>query len=123
MEPQPNAIASLKSLNGRMHGVQLQDLPYDPDIVPTPEQMDIISDYCLHSDLDATHNLWNALAEPMELRRALGAIHDKNFMSKSDSQIGEAIVHDQIDLDLWVPFQKRRQAGDDMKSPENSWHG
>ena len=97
MEPQPNAIASLKSLNGRMHGVQLQDLPYDPDIVPTPEQMDIISDYCLHSDLDATHNLWNALAEPMELRRALGAIHDKNFMSKSDSQIGEAIVKKRVE--------------------------
>lgn len=92
IEPQPNAFASLKSLNGRMHGIQLQDLPYDPDIRPTPEQMDVIADYCLHSDLDATHNLYTALKEPLELRSELGKIYDMNFMSKSDAQIGEAIV-------------------------------
>lgn len=92
IEPQPNAFASLKTLNGRMHGKQLQDLPFDPDLRPTPEQMDIIADYCLHSDLDATHNLWDALKEPMEMRRTLGAAYGQNFMSKSDSQIGETIV-------------------------------
>lgn len=97
IEPQPNAIASLKSLNGRMHGKQLQDLPFDPDIHLTSEQMDIVGNYCLHSDLDATENLWNALAEPLELRRALGPLYGKNFMSKSDAQIGEIIVKTRVE--------------------------
>ncbi|TPN04477.1 DNA polymerase domain-containing protein [Mesorhizobium sp. B2-1-2] len=97
IEPQPNAIASLKTLNGRMQGKQLQDLPFDPDIWPTHEQMDIIGNYCLHSDLDATENLWNALAEPLELRRALGPLYGKNFMSKSDAQIGEMIVKTRVE--------------------------
>ncbi|RWP29493.1 DNA polymerase domain-containing protein [Mesorhizobium sp.] len=97
IEPQPNAIASLKTLNGRMQGKQLQDLPFDPDLRPTFEQMDIIGNYCLHSDLDATHNLWNALAEPLELRRAIGPAYGQNFICKSDSQIGEAIVKKRVE--------------------------
>lgn len=97
IEPQPNAFASLKSLNGRMHGTQLQDLPFDPDLRPNHEQMDEIAHYCLHSDLDATHNLWNALQEPIALRTALSEEHGQNFMSKSDSQIGEAIVKKRVE--------------------------
>lgn len=97
MEPQPNAFAGLKALNGRMHGKRLQDLPYDPDIIPTDEQMDVIADYCLHSDLDATENLWTTLAEPLQLRRALGEKHDSYFMCKSDAQIGEAIVKKRVE--------------------------
>lgn len=97
MEPQPNAFAGLKTLNGRMHGKRLQDLPYDPDIVPTYEQMDVIADYCLHSDLDATENLWTTLAEPLQLRRALGEKHESYFMCKSDAQIGEAIVKKRVE--------------------------
>ena len=92
IEPQPNAFASLKSLNGRMHGIQLQDLPCDPDIHPNGEQMDAIAHYCLHSDLDATERLYQTLKEPLELRIALGDIYGKDFRSKSDAQIGEAIV-------------------------------
>lgn len=92
IEPQPNAFASLKTLNGRMHGKQLQDLPYPPDTRPTPEQMDVIAHYCLHSDLDATENLFVTLKEPLDLRVALGDIYGRDFRSKSDAQIGEAIV-------------------------------
>ncbi len=96
IEPQPNAFASLKSLNGRMHGIQLQDLPFPADHVPTPADMDVIADYCLHSDLDATHNLWNALKEPLDLRVALGKMYGQDFRSKSDAQIGEAIVKHRV---------------------------
>lgn len=92
IEPQPNAFASLKALNGRMHGRKLQDLPYEPDILLTPEQMDVVADYCLNNDLDATELLYKTLKEPLELRIALGEIYGKDFRSKSDAQIGEAIV-------------------------------
>ena len=34
IEPQPNAFAGLKALNGRLHGNRLQDLPFDPDLRP-----------------------------------------------------------------------------------------
>ncbi|WP_195178931.1 DNA polymerase domain-containing protein [Mesorhizobium sp. INR15] len=97
IEPQPNAFASLKALNGRMHGKQLQDLPFDPDLWLTPEQMEIVGNYCLHSDLDATENLFNALKEPLDLRRALGPLYDQNFMCKSDAQIGEMIVKSRVE--------------------------
>ena len=97
IEPQPNAIASLKTLNGRLHGKRMQDLPLDPDTWPTFEQMDEIADYCLQSDLDATHNLWDALKEPLALRSALSEEYGQDFRSKSDSQIGEAIVKKRVE--------------------------
>ncbi|UVK46752.1 hypothetical protein BPNPMPFG_002460 [Mesorhizobium sp. AR07] len=106
IEPQPNAIASLKTLNGRLHGKQLQDLPFDPDMHLTSEQMDIVANYCLHSDLDATQNLYNALAEPLALRRALGPVYGQNFLSKSDSQIGEAIVKKRVEQLSGIKPQK-----------------
>lgn len=106
IEPQPNAIASLKSLNGRLHGKRMQDLPIPPDTILTPEQMDATADYCLHSDLDATHNLFDALKEPLELRVALGGEYDQDFRSKSDSQIGEAIVKKRVEQLSGVRPQK-----------------
>ena len=121
-EPQPNARASLKSLNGRMHGKQLQDLPFPPDMRLTHEQMDIVASYCLHSDLDATHNLWNALREPMELRRALGAVYNRNFMSKSDSQIGEAIVKTRVEEITGRKVKKvETKPGTTFKYPVPDW--
>lgn len=96
IEPQPNAIAGLKTLNGRLHGTRLQDLPFDPDARLTDEQMDESNDYCLTSDLDATENLFDALKEPLELRVALGEEYGEDFRSKSDSQIGETIVKSRI---------------------------
>lgn len=91
IEPQPNAFASLKTLQGRLHGKKMQDLPYEPDTALTEEQMDHVLSY-MGNDLDATHNLYNALAEPMALRAALSDDYRTNFRSKSDSQIGEGII-------------------------------
>lgn len=121
-EPQPNAFVSLKSLNGRMHGKQLQDLPFDPHLRPSPEQMDVIADYCLHSDLDATHNLWNALQEPLALRRALSEAYGQNFMSKSDSQIGEAIVKRRVEaITGRRPEKVETKPGTSFRYPVPDW--
>lgn len=122
IEPQPNAFAGLKALNGRMHGKQLQDLPFDPDLRLSPEQMQIVADYCLHSDLDATHNLWNALREPMDLRRALSAAHDQNFMCKSDAQIGEAIVKKRVESMTGSKVSKvKAKPGSTFRYPVPEW--
>jgi hypothetical protein len=96
IEPQPNAFASLKILNGRLHGRKMQDLPYEPDHVLTDEEMDATLLY-LDNDLDATGTLHEALAEPLALREAMGAKYDLDLRSKSDAQMGEAIIKSRVE--------------------------
>lgn len=105
IEPQPNAFASLKTLNGRMHGKRMQDLPIEPDARLTHADMDALTSYCVN-DLDATELLWNNLAEPMALREALSEEYGINFRSKSDSQIGEAIVKKRVEQATGEKVQK-----------------
>lgn len=92
IEPNPSVMASLKTLNGRMHGKRLQDLPFEESRVLSDEEMDIVSDYCLVSDLDATEILHNELKEAIELREDLGKLYGRDFRSMSDAQVGENIV-------------------------------
>jgi len=91
IEPQPNAFASLKTLAGRQHAKKMQDLPYSPDTSLTEEQMDHVLSY-MGNDLENTLTTFHSLKEPLELRAALTAEYGVNFMSKSDSQIGEGIL-------------------------------
>lgn len=88
----PSVGQSLKTLNGRLHGTRMQDLPYPPDTVLNDEQMDATIDYCLQSDLDATENVYVAMQEPLKLREALGERYGVDMRSKSDAQIGETII-------------------------------
>lgn len=96
MEPNPAVRQSLKTLNGRLHGERMQDLPFDPDTAPTHHEMDVLTAYCLN-DLAATETLFHALKEPLALRAALGKVHGMDFRSKSDSQIGEALVKKRVE--------------------------
>ena len=122
IEPQPNAHASLKILNGRMHGKQLQDLPYPEYTILTTDQMTVVSDYCLNVDLDATHSLFETLAEPLELRRSLSDRFERNFMSKSDAQIGEAIVKLKVEQSTGRRVKKPgNSAGKTFKYPVQDW--
>lgn len=105
-EPNPSVGASLKTLNGRLHGQRLQDLPYPEDTILTHEQMDATIDYCLHSDLDATENLFVALQEPIELRAGLGKLYGRDFRSKSDAQMGEGIIKQQVEKTLGQKVKK-----------------
>lgn len=122
IEPQPNAFASLKTLNGRMHGKQLQDLPYPENTILTHEQMDVVADYCLHVDLDATHSLFDTLEEPLALRQALSDRYNRNFMSKSDAQIGEAIVKLKVEEATGRKVKRSSNvAGTSFKYPVPDW--
>ncbi|HEY3815451.1 MAG TPA: hypothetical protein VGL66_19700 [Caulobacteraceae bacterium] len=96
IEPQPNAIASLKTLNGRLHGRKMQDLPYSPDSVLSPDEMDKVVGY-LGNDLDATELLFNALAEPLAMREAIGADIRRDLRSMSDTQVGFAILKARVE--------------------------
>lgn len=105
IEPQPNARASLKILNGRLHGRWMQDLPYPPDQDLTEEQMDEVRDYCWN-DLAATKILFEALQEPLELRATLSKRYGEDFRSKSDSQIGERIIRKRVQDKLGRKVEK-----------------
>lgn len=107
IEPQPNAFASLKTLQGRLHGQKMQDLPFHPDKPLTEAEMDITLKY-MGNDLDATLNLLVALKEPLELRAALGKQYGMNFMSKSDAQMGEAIIKKRVEQQTGEKVEKVR---------------
>lgn len=92
IEPQPNPFASLKILHARMHGHRLRDLPYDPEQRLSDDEIDQLRDYLEHSDLPATEKLWHALEEPMALRRHVSDTIGTDVMSKSDTQLGLAII-------------------------------
>jgi hypothetical protein len=96
IEPQPNAFASLKTLMGRMHCRRLQDLPYAPDTNLTEDEMDNVLSY-MGNDLEGTHEQFNWLREPLEMRALLSQEYDTDFMSKSDSQIGEGIIKKRVE--------------------------
>lgn len=96
IEPNPAVMQGLKVLNGRLHGPKMQDLPYPHDAVLTHEQMDQVEAYC-GNDLDATARLFAALEEPIEMRVQIGAQYGLgDIRSKSDAQVGEAIIKDQF---------------------------
>lgn len=96
IEPQPNAFASLKTLQGRLHGRKMQDLPIEPHQTLSAQDMADTSTYN-ENDLDATENLFDALEGALALREALGKQFGANFMSKSDAQIGEAIIKKEVE--------------------------
>jgi hypothetical protein len=118
IEPQPNPVISLKSLNGRLHGERLQDLPLDPAAVPTEAEMDTLADYCVNSDIPATERLLNALVDPIAMRVAIGKEYDTDYRSKSDAQMGEAMIKRRVEQKLGERVQKvKTPPGTSFKFP------
>jgi len=91
MRPSPAIQISLKQHGARLHTLNLQDLPYDPHLPLTEEEMDKLKAYCVN-DLVMTDELYNVLYERLELRKELSAQYNTNLMSKSDAQISEAVM-------------------------------
>lgn len=96
IEPQPNAWASLKTLQGRLHGKSMQDLPYQPDTVLTHEQMDHVLSY-MGNDCIATENVLEALRDALAMRVSIGGDYKKDYRSKSDAQMGEAMIKSRVE--------------------------
>lgn len=105
IEPQPNPFASLKILNGRLHGRSMQDLPYEHDAVLTEEQKQRVIAYC-GNDLDATELLWNSLQEAMAIREAVSEEIGVDCRSKSDTQMGSAIFKRKVEAQTGERIQK-----------------
>lgn len=87
--------ASLKIYNGRLHGLRMQDLPIAPDAVLTDDDIEETFRYW-KNDLQATKLLWESLKTQLELREALSKQYGMDLRSKSDAQLAEAIIVQQV---------------------------
>jgi hypothetical protein len=87
--------AGLKIYTGRLHCKRMQDLPFHPDFRLSPEQMTIVR-YYWANDLSNTDLLDVSLHEQMDLRVRLSAEYGIDLRSKSDAQIAEAILSDEV---------------------------
>jgi len=87
--------ASLKTYNGRLHGEKMQELPVAHDAQLSSEQMTIVRHYC-YNDNDATWLLREALSDQLALRDRLSIDYGVDLRSKSDAQIAESVITQQI---------------------------
>lgn len=82
---------SQKLYAGRIHCKRMQDLPYDPGVELTPEQMVEVESYC-GNDLDVLEALYDALAPQIAQRVMLGQRNGIDLRSKSDAQVAETVL-------------------------------
>lgn len=88
--------ASLKIYNGRMNGKRMQDLPIEPDKILTDDEIEDIYTYW-KNDLEATELLRKELSAQLALRAEMGKIYGIDLRSKSDAQLAEAVIRQQIE--------------------------
>jgi hypothetical protein len=99
--------ASLKIYGGRLHARKLQDLPIEPDASISPTQREALREYCTN-DLRTTLELYTKLKPQLELREQMSAQYHIDLCSKSDAQIAEAVIGQQV----------AQAIGRDVKRPE-----
>lgn len=88
--------ATLKIYGGRLHAPRMQDLPFNPETILSAEQMDIVRWYCVN-DLTNTAFLHQSLEEQLTLREALSSEYGIDLRSKSDAQIAEAVIANEVE--------------------------
>lgn len=83
--------ASLKAYGARLHYPTLQDLPFDPCLPLTYEQIEVGRAYC-GNDLGLTEELLLNLKDQLSLRAEMSREYGLDLRSKSDAQIAEAVI-------------------------------
>lgn len=96
IEVAPGVGGSLKAYGGRMHCPRVQDLPFHHSAILTPEQMAIVRWYCVN-DLTTTAFLTVNLKEQLDLRAAMSKEYGVDLRSKSDAQIAEAVIGEEVE--------------------------
>ncbi len=92
-----NRTGGLKLYGSRLHCKRLQDLPFDPDTVLSEEEKEIIKNYNFN-DLDVTESLFlfEKMQERLDLRRTISLEYNLDLMSKSDAQMAEAVISQEV---------------------------
>jgi len=97
--------ASLKIYGGRLHAKKMQDLPIEPDAILTREQMVLIKDYC-ENDLHTTNLLYQTLKPQIALREKMSEQYGIDLRSKSDAQIAEAVIVNELKKTTGKDYKK-----------------
>jgi hypothetical protein len=88
-------FSGLKAYGGRIHVPRMQDLPVNPSVPLSKDQKDIVRWYCVN-DLVQTKWLDAALEEQQRLRRVMSAEIGVDLRSKSDAQVAEAVISEEL---------------------------
>ncbi len=89
--PSAAQMAGLKKYAGMMHSKTMRDLPYSPDHVLAPREIEHVRSY--HgNDLQVTDELRDEMGPQLALRAQISAKYGIDFRSKSDAQCGEAVI-------------------------------
>lgn len=87
---------SLKMYGARINTVFLQDLPYDPAVRLSYDQMNVVKEYCAN-DIGITKDLYDYLKNEIDLRVSINKEYDVDVRSRSDAQIAEELIAKKID--------------------------
>jgi hypothetical protein len=87
--------ATLKTYAGRLHAHRLQELPFNPDTYLTQEEAEVVLYYNVN-DLDDTILLYKELKDQIDLRYQLSEQYAQDLRSKSDAQIAEAVIVNEV---------------------------
>lgn len=112
-EPSPGVRIGLKKYGARMHMPWVQDLPLHHDAVVEPHHHAQIIRYC-ENDLDTTWQLYNTIRGEIEMRERMSEKYGIDLRSKSDAQVAEAVIKDQVQKKtgrvLWKEKKARQEA-------------
>lgn len=89
------SMCSLKLYGGRMGTQRMQDLPFNPEVWLNENQIAITRWYCLN-DLINTAMLYQSLDSEIKLRETMTAEYGIDLRSKSDAQIAESVIAQEV---------------------------
>lgn len=87
---------SLKKYAGRLHAVRMQELPYDPNQNLSESQARDVENYCAHADCANTEMIVENLREQLNLRDKMSEKYGTDLRSKSDAQMAEAVMKEEL---------------------------
>jgi hypothetical protein len=86
---------SLKLYGARLHSPRIQDLPFADNKDLEDWQIPIVQEYNCN-DLDVTEQIFKFCKERLELRESISIEYNLDLMSKSDAQMAEAVISQEV---------------------------
>lgn len=114
-------MASLKIYAGRLHAPFLEDLPIEPDAEIQESDLEPMRSYC-GKDLLDTELLFKQLEPEITLRAAMSDEYGVDLRSKSDAQIAEAVIKQEMDDKYgFIPKRPKVKEGTEYfyRAPDN----
>lgn len=90
---------SLKMYAGRLHYKRMRDLPFDPDMFLTDDDIEMVREYH-DNDLGVTRDFFIELKPQVDIRCQISDQYGVDVRSKSDAQIAEAVIVAELEREL-----------------------